>query len=341
MRVILILCAVLVSACAPRQVAQFAEPAEGTTVQPIYVASELSLDHSEPVFGRERTGQLNYFRADVSIPPTHQPGKIEWPKGTPDASRDFVLTGQQNYTDAARFTADIRNHHQGNETVVFVHGYNNTLSEVLYRFAQIQVDFASELPSVLFAWPSAGDPRGYVYDRDSVLFARDDLYGLLKDLSAKRSDKLVLVAHSMGSQLVMEVLRQAALRGDKALLRQINSVVLLSPDIDTDLFRRQAATIGDLPQPFLIFVSQNDKVLGLASLISGRKPRLGVVSEPSAVDGLDVQLIDVSDLSDGAGLDHAVAVTSPAAISVLRGMIDQAQSGKRAFRRYLKLKPVP
>jgi esterase/lipase superfamily enzyme len=90
------------------------------------------------------------------------------------------------------------------ETLLFVHGYNNTLSEAMYRLAQIQTDFDTGMPGVLFSWPSAGDPRGYIYDRDSVLFARDDLTAVLRQLTSGPGDKVFLLAHSMGSSLVME-----------------------------------------------------------------------------------------------------------------------------------------
>lgn len=328
-------------ACSPRPAAQRAIPAPNSMIEPVFVATERKLDQTGPTFGEPRNTGLRYFRADISVPASHAPGQIEWPEGPADAATDFVVAETQVYGDQSSFARAAHSSGPGQEVLLFVHGYNNTLSEAMYRLAQIRTDFGTPGPAVLYSWPSAGDPRGYIYDRDSVLYARDDLERLMKSLTANPNDRIVLLAHSMGSQLVMEVMRQAALKGDRRLLSRINSVVLMSPDIDPDVFRTQAQAIGDLPKPFLIFVSQQDRALNLAGFITGRKPRLGVIDSPDVVEGLAVKVIDFTALSDGEGLNHAVPATSPAAISVLRGMIGQAQSGERAFQDYMVLTQQP
>lgn len=341
MRTILFACLITLTACAPRNAAQYAAPAPEASIEQVYIATQKELDRTGQSFGDRRTGEMRYFRAAVSIPPTHELGQIEWPEGPPDAATDFVVAETEVYSSATPFVQTVKANRPGRETQVFVHGYNSTLSDGMFRTAQMRKDFGLEAPTVLFSWASAGDPRGYIYDRDSVLYARDDLEALLKQLTSNPNDRVVLMAHSMGSQLVMEVMRQAALRGDRTLLRRINSVVLMSPDIDPDVFRRQAETIGELPDPFLIFVSQQDRALTLASFITGRKPRLGVIDSPEAVKGLPVRVIDFTALANGEGFDHAVATTSPAAITVLRGMITQAGSGQPAFQRYMVLTAQP
>ena len=342
MRVSFAICLILVfAACSPRPTALRGDAVPESKIERIYVATERALSQIGPTFGEPRNPGLRYFSADISIPPTHQPGQIEWPEGPPDAATDFVVAGTQVYDGQNSFARAIHRSDPGEEVLVFVHGYNNTMSESMYRLAQIRTDFSTSGPSVLYSWPSAGDPRGYIYDRDSVLYARDDLEQLMKSLTANSNDRIFLLAHSMGSQLVMEVMRQAALKGDRRLLSRINGVVLMSPDIDPDVFRTQAESIGKLPQPFMIFVSQQDRALNLASFITGRKPRLGVIDGPDVVEGLDVRVIDFTALSDGEGLNHAVATTSPAAISVLKGMISQAESGQPAFQEYMVLTAQP
>lgn len=330
--------AVALTACAPRPAAQRAAPDTQARLEQVYIATDRALDRTGPVFGAPRDRGLKYFRATVSIPPTHTLGKVEWPEGPPDAATDFVVTQTKVYDGPGRFLGEIKRNRIKGETLLFVHGFNNTLSDSMYRVAQIQADFKVGMPSVLFSWQSAGDPRGYVYDRDSVLYARDDLESILQQLTSRPGERVLLLAHSMGAHLVMEVLRQAALRGDQQFLSRISGVMLMSPDIDPDLFRRQAESIGKLPQPFLIFISREDQALNLLSIITGRKPRLGVIDSAEAVAGLDVKVIDFTALADGEGLNHAVAATSPAAISVLRGIIGQARAGDSAFDDYMVLK---
>jgi len=330
----------LLAACAPRVTAERAAPHPHAEIQPVFVVTGRELDRTGPIFGRTRPDAMHYFRADISIPPTHETGRIEWPEGPPDAATDFVVTGTQVRDGPEALLRDMRARTEGHETLVFVHGYNNTLSEAMYRLAQIRADFNVPMPGVLFSWPSAGDPRGYIYDRDSVLYARDDLERLLRDLTARPGDKVFILAHSMGSQLTMEALRQIALRGDRYLLNRISGVVLMSPDIDPDLFDRQAAAIDKLPQPFLIFITKADRALTLSGFITGRKPRLGVIDDTEEVQRGDVQVIDFTNLADGESFNHFVPVTSPAAIRMLNGIIAQAEGAGTGFVRDMAL-PLP
>ncbi|WP_135501578.1 alpha/beta hydrolase [Roseovarius aestuariivivens] len=331
----------VLAACGPQMTAQYGPAAPEGRIVSLMVAMQRPLDDTGARFGARRVEALRYLRADISIPPVHRPGRIEWAEGAANPSRHFVVAGTQVFGTEAAFLREVRARRTGRETQVFVHGYNNTLSHAMYRLAQMRADFGMTGAPVLFSWASAGDPRGYVYDRDSVLYARDDLEALLARLTAEEGERVTFLAHSMGAHLVMEVMRQAALRGDRALLDRISGVVLMSPDLDPDLFRRQVETIGDLPQPFLIFVSQQDRALRLSSLITGRKPRLGRIDGPEAVAGLPVKVIDFTALSEGEGMGHAVPATSPAAITVLRGMIDQAARGAEAFADYMVLTANP
>ena len=339
MRGVLCVAMLALAACAPRPVAQRAAASADARIETIFVVTQRRLENAGPGFGRNRSSKINYFKADISVPPTHQPGQIEWPKGAPDAATDFVITGSEVYAGPVGLVRDVHKATPARETMVFVHGYNNTLSEAMYRLAQIQTDFAINGPAVLFSWPSAGDPRGYIYDRDSVLFSRDALEKTLLDLTKAPGEKVFLLAHSVGAQLTMEVLRQAAIRGDGRLLRRISGVVLMSPDIDPDVFRAQALAIGRLPQPFVIFISRQDKALSLAGLLTGRKPRLGGLVGEEDLRGLNVTVVDFSALADGEGFNHAVPMTSPAAIAALNEMIRRGERKRARHRKSVILQP--
>jgi len=333
-RVMAICLLMVVAACSPRPVAMRAAPDPAATIVPVFGVTGRRLDTGGSIFGYDRPREVEHFRIDVSVPPTHRPGRIAWPKVAPDAATDFVVTEAGIYPDARAMIADMRRTVPGRETLLFVHGYNTTLSEAFFRTAQIITDFDVTMPGVVFAWPSAGDPRGYLYDRDSVLFARDDLEQILHDLTARPGDRVFLLAHSMGSQLTMETLRQIAIKGDRRLLDRLSGVVLVAPDIDPDLFARQAAAIGTLPQPFLIFVSQRDRALTLSSFITGRKPRLGVITEANQIERPDVQVIDVTVLTKGGdSLNHAVPFTSPDAILLLNSVMTRAEREGRGLLR--------
>ena len=102
------------------------------------------------------------------------------------------------------------------EAIIFVHGYNSNFAEGVYRIAQFAHDLQLPGTVVLYSWPSAAEPLGYAYDRDSALFARDGLESLIHEVAHAGAKRILLVAHSMGSGLTMEALRSAAIRGDTA-----------------------------------------------------------------------------------------------------------------------------
>lgn len=277
-----------------------------------------------------RPKDARYQRHAISIPPNHQPGQIEWPDETPDVATDFVTLDQDAYATPRAFAQAVARSDTSsqNETLLFVHGYNTRHGEAVYQLAQIAEDFAFPIPAVVFSWPSAGVTAGYVYDRDSALMSRDLLEQTIIDLSRGSNRKVVIMGHSMGSQLVMETLRQIALKGSLDLAAHLNGVVLMAPDIDGELFRAQAASIPILPDPFIVMVAKQDRALRISSLLTGFRPRLGTQTDRSVVGDLPISVIDVSDLSDGTAFDHKITTSSPAAIAILRKLAEETPPGE-------------
>lgn len=205
--------------------------------------------------------------------------------------------------------------------MIYVHGYNNNLSEAVYRHAQIAYDFGMSGPQVTFSWSSAAEPLGYAYDRDSVAIARDQLELLIVSLATRQPRRIVLLAHSIGSLLLVEVLRQMAIGGKAHLFKRFAAVALMSPDIDVDLFKAQVERIQPLPQPFAIFVSKTDKALRLSAGITGKSARLGSTADITELQGMGFTVFDLSTFTDGAAGDHFAAVSSPTAIALLGGIL--------------------
>lgn len=309
--------ALALSACTPRGAMVVVPPdsVQGT-LSTVYVGTSRVLEPTG-VFGPERSEEINFARYDVAIPPDREIGKVKYGKpGKPNVSTDFLTTNPVLYSGSSTFRADLRKSlaANGREAVIFVHGYNNTFTEGLYRVAQLHHDLKVPGVAVHYSWPSAAEPLGYVYDRDSVMFARDGLHRLIRETIAAGATEVVLVAHSMGGFLTMEVLRDIAL-SDRATLSRIGGVALLSPDLDVEVFRMQAREIGTLPQPFVIFGSERDRILRLSALITGQRGRLGSLDSMDDVADLQVTYVDVAAFSTGDG--HFVAGTSPALISLL------------------------
>ena len=319
----------LLGACAARGTLSFADPDPSATTHTIWIANYRSEVPQQSRDAPPRPDRMRLQAMEVSIPPTHEVGQIEWADGPADPRTDFVTLGVQQFDSMGAFASDIRRNDRAgrDETFVFVHGYNTRHAEAVYQVAQFVHDFAVPTPPVLFSWPSAGVTAGYVYDRDSALLARDRLEATLVALTRGRR-KVVLVGHSMGSYLIMETLRQIALTRSLDIHRSIDALILMAPDIDGELFRDQADSLGRLPDPFILMVAEQDRALRISSLLTGRRPRLGAQTDRSIVGDLPISVIDVSDLAVGGNFNHKIATTSPAAIAILRRMSEEAPPGE-------------
>ncbi len=338
--VILIL---VITACARPQATGINAINPNATTESVFIATMRSQGQTGQIYGQKRSEQMHYAEAFVSVPPIHQIGRLERGTGVVNTAKHFAPLGHKQLPDIRALSSHIAASQANTQEplLIFVHGYNNTLEDTVFRLAQIQHDFELQNPALLFSWPSAGDPRGYVYDRDSVLFARSDLARLLEGLQRSGQRRILVLAHSMGSHLVMEALRQLKLQGKTAPLSAIEGVVMMSPDIDPDVFRKQAREIGTLPQPFVIMTTQNDHVLNLAGLLSGRKERLGRIQNADEVAGLGVTVLDFSSFENGENFGHMVPVSSPEAIAFLRKLSGGISQSADAFSRYLKLGDSP
>jgi esterase/lipase superfamily enzyme len=314
------------TACSPRGEIAVLPGQDSGTVQTVYVATNRNpATGADPNtvqqnFGAARHPQLRFARIDVSVPPNHALGQIEWPgQAKPDPTRHFVTTDGAIYDGQAAFRRALRRAPgaQAREIVLFVHGYNVNNAEALYRLAQVAHDYQAPVPVLAYSWASAGSPQGYAYDRDSVIFSRDGLEDLLTGLAAD-DWQITVIAHSMGSQLVMETLRQISIAGRHSVLDNIEAVALISPDIDADVFVQQARRIQPFPQPFAMLVSARDRALGLSAWLTGTPARLGAIRSTDRLGGLPVEIIDLSAVEGGDTAGHATAFTAPAAIRMLR-----------------------
>lgn len=307
-------------ACSGRGELQFAPAVSSGTLHDIWVANfrsreQPAADERTPPRPRKMTFQKNV----ISVPSTHQPGQIEWPDGEPDATTDFVTVSSTEVADLDEFASRViaADTSGQNEVAVFVHGYNFNNAEAAYQLAQIKHDFETPTPTVLFSWPSAGSRAGYLYDRDSVLIARDQLEELIIALTRRPGQNVTIVGYSLGSFLVMETLRQIEISGSVDIPEQIAGTILLSPDVDGELFYAQASRLAALPENFVIVVAAQDRALRFSGFLTGRGSRLGSQTDRGAVGDLPISVVDVSELSVG-GTEHSIGLSSPTAISIFK-----------------------
>lgn len=341
----LLVLVLLIAACTPRgQITLDPHAAAVGQVQTVFVGTTRQIDPTTLRYGTQRSEEMQFARYDISIPPNREVGEITFPrKGVkPNPDTDFLTTKEVLHTAGVQFRADIAKEalsgpRAGREAVIFVHGFNNNFSEGVYRIAQLAHDLELSGAIVHYSWPSAANALGYVRDRDSALFARDGLEALMGEVAAAGADRILLVGHSMGASLTMEALRQTAIRGDKKLLSKIAGVILISPDIDVDVFRSQALSMGELPQPFLIFGSNRDMALNLSATLTGEPERLGGLTDLTRVADLKVTYLDVTAIEGGAS--HFAVGDSPQLIALLDRITDVDSAFARDQRGKVGLLP--
>jgi esterase/lipase superfamily enzyme len=78
----------------------------------------------------------------------------------------------------------------------------------------------------------------------------------------------------VGNWVTLEALRQKSIRNGK-IADKIKNVMRAAPDVDVDVFRTQIHRMGAARPQFKLFVSQDDRALGLSEHIWGDVPRLG------------------------------------------------------------------
>ncbi len=291
----------------------------------IYVATTRQ-PAAEPVyFNGERVTRLSFARLDITVPRNHKAGELELPDSGPgDPAKHFTATHVQRL-DLAPVIADVRREimrrpPNQRDVLVFVHGYNTNFADAAYRFAQIVYDSGFKGVPVLFSWPSRGELLAYPYDRESAYFSRDfleaNLRGITRDIGPGRMD---ILAHSMGTILTLETLRQATIRGDGTFGGKLRDVMLAAPDVDLDVFKTLMYVIR---RPVTVFVSADDRALDFSRRFAGDKTRLGAVSAKDTETIADLEkrgarIIDLSEISSSDSLNHAKFAASPRVVQLI------------------------
>ena len=293
---------------------------------------------SEPgvLYGGERAEQLSVAEITVSIPPddTREIGQVQWPKKLPaDPSKEFSTVSVRPLTSPAEAEPWLKAHlPKSRRILIFVHGFNNRYEDAVYRFAQIVHDSKTDVAPVMFTWPSRASIFDYNYDKESTNYSRDALEDLLRRASKDPAiGEVTVMAHSMGSWLTVEALRQMAIR-DGRVAPKIKNVILASPDLDVDVFRMQWAAMGKDKPKFTIFVSRDDRALNISRRISGNVERLGQIDpsqEPyrSALENAgDITIFDLTELKGGDRLNHGKFAESPEVVRLIGNRLIEGQT---------------
>lgn len=275
------------------------------------------------LFSGERSPKPYLTDVAVSIPPNRKAGDVQWPRRLPaNPATDFAVTRVRQIETIPQGRAWFRQHIEGGHALVFIHGFNNRYEDSVFRFAQIVHDSGMKATPVLFTWPSRAQLTAYEYDRESTNYSRTALEQSLRVLAADPNVReITILAHSMGTWLAMESLRQMGIR-DGRVNAKIRNVILASPDIDTQVFAKQFVEMGSPRPKFTVFVSQDDRALAASSFITGNVSRLGAIdpsSEPyrTKLEQAGITAIDLTKVDAGDGLHHGKFAESPEIVQLI------------------------
>jgi esterase/lipase superfamily enzyme len=310
--------------------------AGASAVDMLVATTRRSAKNPGELYSGERSSGLTFANIVVSVPPdsARTAGEVQWPQTLPgNPATDFVTTKVRRLDlDAARAWLDstgtgTRKH----RVLIFVHGYNNRFGDAVFRFAQFVHDSDAEVTPILFTWPSRGNLFAYGYDRESASLSRDAFEQLLNMLVRDpKIGKVDILAHSMGNFLVLETLRQMALR-NRVIPSKIDDVMLAAPDVDVDAFESELADMGDPHPKFTLFASRDDKALALSGWIWGSDARLGAIdpkAEPykSRLAAKHVNVFDLTDIKSTDAANHNKFVQSPELVRLVGDRLARGQA---------------
>jgi esterase/lipase superfamily enzyme len=274
------------------------------------------------IFDSERSGALSFARVNVTVPKEHETGQIERKSRgkSDDPSKYFMASQAVGYEDQTKFLLALNTDTaaRGGRVIVFVHGYNTGFDDAVYRLAQIVHDSGYPGTPLLFSWASGASTTGYVYDKESAAAARDQLEDTLLLLTRGRARRIDIVAHSMGTWVTMEALRQLAIKGNRTLGGKLGDVVLASPDIDVDVFKSQMQRYGKPEKPFIVLLSRDDRALRLSGIIAGSQPRVGDYKNAARdLTSHGVTVVDMSGAKAGDSFNHTKFADNPDLVALL------------------------
>ncbi|MCK1367992.1 alpha/beta hydrolase [Bradyrhizobium sp. 62] len=267
---------------------------------------------TKPWFGPERATTMTVARAKLVAPDESRLSLAS--VGLGDWRLDRV---EPVSTDVGDLVAQSG----GGDVLIYVHGFKQTFETAVLDGAHLSDGIKFRGRTMVFSWPSKAGLFDYAYDRDSAMWSRDEFEHVLSALvSAPGTGRVNIVAHSMGTMLSLESLRQLYSRYGDTVTSKIGAVVFAAPDIDMDVFSSAIHRIGPLAGKITVIASTNDRALALSGQIAGGMTRVGA-AEKAVLAQLGVRVVDAS--QEGWGIiNHDLFLSNAEVQRVIRRSID-------------------
>lgn len=268
---------------------------------------------ASPWFGSERASKVSIARAKLT-PPDSGPLSLA-AVGLSDWRLNAIepMQGQFNeFLTQAGGEPDV---------LIYVHGYRQTFEGAVLDAARLSDGIRFRGATMAFSWPSKAGLFDYAYDRESAVWSRDAFERVLGAVMANPTrGRVHIVAHSMGTMVALESLRQLYGRYGDAAADRIGAVVFASPDIDLDIFTSSMARIRPLAPKITVITATNDRALALSSRVAGGITRVGA-AEKTALEQLGLRVVDASQYGWGI-VNHDLFMSNAEVRKVIRRSVD-------------------
>lgn len=228
--------------------------------------------------------------------------------------------------------ADRLSHSDKKNVYIFVHGFNNNFEHATFVMTNIWHFMGRVGVPVIYTWPAGhGGMQGYTYDRESSEFTVYHLRQTLLILAAcPEVEKIHLIAHSRGTDVVMTTLRELVIQAraaneDPTRKLKLGNLVLAAPDLDWEvtLQRVDGDRVARAPERVTVYTRAKDMAIGAAESLFDSEVRLGKLdaddltsSDAEAVEALgNIDFINADVRADMIG--HAYFYKNPAVFSDL------------------------
>jgi len=192
------------------------------------------------------------------------------------------------------------------EAFVFVHGYNNTFEHSVFVMVDLWHFMGRKGIPIVYSWPAGrGGLRGYNYDRESGEFTVFHLKQFIRLLaSCPDLEKIHFLAHSRGTDVLTSAIRELVIEtraagGNPREEFKISNVALAAADLDMEVVTQRLAAerIGVGLGRITLYVSSEDKALGLSTWLSSGVQRLGKATFDSLDQSLKSRLKENQELT--------------------------------------------
>lgn len=244
----------------------------------------------------ERSEQLRVGHSLVTVPDLHKKGEIErpekrwksWKKTTENVNQHIVIH-TIDLMDKDEWKLSLQEESTEKEGLLFIHGYNCSFDDAIYRAAQLKFDLKFPGLTFCFSWASKAQVECYTVDEATIDWSTTHLEEFINLITeGLKLSKLHIIAHSMGNRALVDVIKQW-----NGLQDKVHTVVFAAPDVDSDKMKNTSTYFNSF-ENVTLYSSINDIPVNISTAVH-KYQRAGNSTPPLVMEHADT--IDVSKIT--------------------------------------------